>query len=344
MLWWGRYSTDYPRNLTLRRAAGELGFATPSFHPVISRLGDVEASLRRLHTPDMIWVPCFRQRDLAGACRWAKRRNVKVVFDPLVSAYLKQVFEKSKFPESSAMAKRLLYHERTLFSMPDMVIADTKCHADAFRDILGVPEERIKTIFVGANEALFFPAPIPERPGGAPLEVLFYGSFIPLHGARAIVDAARLGANENIKWTLIGDGPLKNSCAHAARELGNVVFEPPVKPETLAGKIRSSDILLGVFGDTPQASRVMPNKFFEAIACSRPVITRRSAAYPGAAAESPGVRFVEQNNPQAILDAVLSWRDQKARATAAAAAGELYRGHFSHAVVRSQLEAALEQI
>lgn len=341
ILWWGRWPQRDSRNQVLRRLAAGTGLATPSFRPAISRLGDIEASLRRIPAPDAIWVGSYRLRDLKAACTWGRRHGVKVVFDPVVSSYLKQVFERRKFPEGSLRAKRLLRREQALFAMPDLVIADTQCHADAFRDILGVPGERIKTIYIGADETAFTPAPLPERKAGEPVEVLFYGSFIPLHGATTIVRAAKLAAGEGVRWTLVGSGPLRNACIREAQGTGDIVFEDYMPQERLAEKIRSSDILLGVFGATPQASRVMPNKFFQSIASARPVVTRASPAYPQAALDSLGVRFVEPENPRAILDAVLAWRERPAREAAAKAARELYCESFSNAVVEAQLKSAL---
>ena len=344
ILWWGRWPRRDSRSMVLRRLAAGLGFATPEFRPALSCIGDVEASLRGVPAPAAIWVASFRLRDLAAACRWGRRHGAKVVFDPVVSSYLKQVFERRKFPEGSFRAKRLLRREQALFAMPDLVIADTQCHADAFRDVLGVPEERIKTIYIGADETAFTPAPLPERKSGEPIEVLFYGSFIPLHGATTIVRAARLAAGEGIRWTLVGNGPLKSACIREAQRADNIVFEDYMPQERLAEKIRSSDVLLGVFGATPQASRVMPNKFFQSIASARPVVTRASSAYPSAALNSPGVRFVAPEDPRALLDAVLAWRERPAREAAAKAARELYCKSFSNAVVEIQLNDALERL
>ena len=341
ILWWGRWPQKDSRNLILRKLAAELGCEVRSFRPALSRLGDVEASLRRIPAPDAIWVASFRLRDLAAACRWGRKHGAKTLFDPVVSAYLKQVFEKRKFPEGSGRAKRLLRREQGLFALPDLVVADTKCHAEAFRDVLGVPEGRLATIYIGADESTFTPAPLPERKPDEPLEVLFYGSFIPLHGATTIVRAAHLAAGENIRWTLLGDGPLREECIREARGAQNIVFEGYSPMEKLAEKIRGSDVLLGVFGETPQASRVMPNKFFQSIACARPVVTRLSEAYPQAALDSAGVRFIEPGNPRALLDAVLAWRELPVREEAAKAARRLYCECFSNDVVKGQLALAL---
>jgi hypothetical protein len=55
-------------------------------------------------------------------------------------------------------------------------------------------------VWVGA-EVEHFRVPEPASPGaapGAPLRVLFYGQFIPLHGVDTIVEAARLMAEDPV--------------------------------------------------------------------------------------------------------------------------------------------------
>jgi hypothetical protein len=82
VLWWGRFDPDYSRNRVLRQQLGELGWSIRDFRPLISRFATAEAALRRIPAPDLVWIPCFRQRDAAAAISWAKPREVPVLFDP----------------------------------------------------------------------------------------------------------------------------------------------------------------------------------------------------------------------------------------------------------------------
>lgn len=342
MLWWGRSDPEYARNGVLRQHLRALGWDVTDFFPAVSPLGDLEAALRRLPRPDAVWVPCFRQRDLLAARRWCDRQGgVPLVFDPLISAYDKQVWERFKLRGGDRSAERLRAWERTRFSRADRVIADTASHAAFFAETLEVPREKLCVVYVGADETLFRPAP--AHAPGEPVDVLFYGSFIPLHGAHVIIEAARLYRGTPVRWSLLGDGPSKPECQRAAGALPNVVFEARLPYAALPARIQHADILLGVFGATQKAGRVIPNKVFQALASGRPVVTRISEAYPAAARESEAIAWVTPGDAGALADAVASWASDPARLAARnQAARGLYEACFAAPVIRAQLAAALD--
>ena len=343
MLWWGRFDPAYSRNGVLRGHLAALGWSLRDFRPKFCAAGDVEAALRRVPKPDAVWVPCFRQRDLTAARRWCDRQGVPLVFDPLISAYDKQVWERFKFKEGGFAAHWLLARERALFAKADIVLADTPCHAAYFEQTLGVAKEKLRVVYVGADETVF--APAPERQPGSPVDVLFFGSFIPLHGAQTIVEAARCYQGPPARWSLLGIGPAKAACLRAAAGAPGVVFEDPVPYAQLPARIRRADILLGVFGTTQKAGRVIPNKVFQALASGRPVITRLSDAYPEAARTSEAFTFVPPGDARALAAAVAEWAAARgALAGRGRAARRVYEDCFSSAVVRRQLAEALARI
>lgn len=344
ILWWGRSEPEYARNQTLRRCLIEAGFALLDFRPRVSALGDLEASLRVRSPVDLVWVPCFRQRDLAAARRWSARRGLPLVFDPLISAYDKQVAEREKFSARGLRAERLLSWERRLFGCADLVLADTRGHAEYFNQTLGVPEERLHVVPLCADERLFVPG---EKPGNeaASLEVLFFGSFIPLQGPQVIVDAANLYRGPPVRWCFLGDGPLRAACQSSARRGAGIEFEDWIPYRSLPSRIARADIVLGIFGDTPKAARVVPNKLCQALACARPVVTRSSPAYPAALSGSVrhGITWVPPADPRALSNAVAGLAaiprslDERGRD-----ALEIYRRWFSAERTAAALAEALE--
>lgn len=343
MLWWGRFDPDYSRNRILRKCYTDLGWQVTDFFPWLSPTGHLEAALRRPPHADLIHVPCFRQRDLAAASRYARRNDIPLLFDPLISAYDKQVFERAKFAVKGVMAQRLLTWERNLFARADLLLADTTEHARFFAETLGVSRDRLHVVYVGAEEALFSPEPAP-RPPNSPLEVLFYGSFIPLQGPEVIIEAARLCQDLPVDWVLLGHGPLHAECVRRAAGLPNVFFEDWVPYMQLPGRIHQADILLGVFGATPKSQRVIPNKVFQALACGKPLITCRAPSYPGdlASSLSSGVRWVRAGDSRDLAEAVTQLALESSRLQELGQAARVsYEKYFDGRAIHDQLKEAL---
>lgn len=345
VLWWGRFDPDYSRNRILREAYVALGWKISEFLPLLSPLADLEATMRRLPHVDLVHVPCFRQRDIAAASRYAHRRGLPLLIDPLISAYDKQVFERGKFAPDHVGAKRLLRQEQKLFQLADIVLADTAEHARFFASTLNVPAERLHVVYVGAEESLFTPGE-PRAPNQPP-EVLFFGSFIGLQGPMVIVDAARRYHGPPVRWTLLGNGSLRAECEQHARGLGNILFEDWVPYRQLADRIRRADILLGVFGESAKAGRVIPNKVFQALACGKPLVTRSAPAYPQALrdAGNAGIRWVPAADAAALANAVAALAAHPERlGSLGAEARRSYERNFSAQAITTQLRSALSEL
>ena len=340
VLWWGRFDPDYSRSRILRKLLVENGWRVRDFHPSICRMGDVQARFAGIETPDLVWVPCCRQRDLAAARCYAHRFRIPLLFDPLISAYDKRVFEKRKYSEESFRAHRLKRWESRLFQSADVVLADTSAHREFYISTLGVNPDRVFVVPVGAEEDLFVPQPVvgaKQRP-----EVLFYGSFVHLQGTDVIVEAAK--RVPEVDWVLLGQGKLRESCERAAEGVLQVRFENWVPYKKLAARIGVADILLGVFGETPKALRVIPNKFYQSIACSRPIITLDSPVYTREVREANdgGVCWVPPGNSQALADAVRRWALNPGELAArGVAARSLYEQFYAGDRVKAALAMAM---
>ncbi len=340
VLCWGRSDPGYSRNRILRQAYAALGWRVLDFQPRFSAFGDLEARWGIETRPDLIWVPCFRQHDIAPAARWARRHGVALLFDPLISAYDKQIFERCKLDERSMAARRLLQTERDQFALADVVLADTEAHAAFFRDVLEVDAENIHVVPVGAEENLFTPQAWPAE--AEPMEVLFFGSFIPLQGPEVIVAAARLYRGPPLRWCLLGNGPLRAQCERAAQGLNTLSFEDWLPYQQLPARIQHASIVLGIFGATPKAQRVIPNKVYQAMACARPVVTLRSDAYPPRllAQENSGLHWVEAGDARALADAVAELAERR---TTLAQDGLQARRRFDDFFSQGSINARLQQ-
>lgn len=342
VIWWGRFDPGYSRNRIVLKSFADLGWTIRQFRPAVAAVADWEARIRRLPRPNLVWVPCFRQRDLPAASRWARTHGVPLIFDPLISAYDKQVDERRKLSPSDFRARRLKAWESSLFQRADRIIADTPAHAKYFREVLGVAEEKIQVIYVGAEAALF--NPVPPLSGDRRVEVLFYGSFIPLQGPEVVVEAARRYQGPPARWVLLGQGPLRSTCEAQAKGVANITFEDWVPYAQLPARIHQADILLGIFGTTPKANRVIPNKVFQSLACGRVVVTRSADAYSAALCEKrdSGLVWVPAGTAQSLAEAVAALASDRGKLSQLSkAATTTSQQHFSENIVRMQLHDTL---
>lgn len=343
ILWWGRSDPNYSRNRILRKILLDEGYNLIDFKPKSSFLGGIESRLKSFGNVDAVWVPCFRQTDFTSARKFADRNRLPLIFDPLISKWDKVVFEKRKMNQYQPRAKKLLASEQQLFSGADLVLADTSLHADFFISTLHADPDRTHVVQVGAEEELF------ENQDFSlcedTFEILFFGSFIALQGPEVIVEAARL--LPDCDFTLLGEGPLKSTCENNAGTLPNVHFEPWVNYELLPRRIGRAAVLLGIFGDSPKAGRVIPNKVYQSLACGRAVITRESGSYPETMLkEDSGILFTKPNSPEDLARCITSLRSKKndfiknlgkrARAT--------FENCFSTRVIRRQLLDTLRSV
>lgn len=132
-----------------------------------------------------------------------------------------------------------------------------------------------------ADKNIYYPSKNLEK--NDKLKILFYGSFIPLHGIETILKALKIVEYKNINFeaNIIGTGQTYKKMSTLYKELNfkNVKMNGEViAEELLADEIRSTDIVLGIFGNSKKASSVIPNKVYQALACKKTIITTETGA------------------------------------------------------------------
>lgn len=344
VLWWGRFDPGYSRNRVFISLFKLLGWQVDLFLVKISpRFGDLEAWFRRPPQADLIWVPVCRQRDVLAACRYGERHHIPVYFDPMISAWDKKVLEQQKWRADESRAKKLLREEAVMMNRPQRLICDTSCHADFFHRTFAVPYEKMHVLFTGTDESVFKPFPN-EKPHDptAPLRILYHGAYLPLHGTETIVEAARLTQDQPLHWDFLGWGAYKASTEAKAAGIKNITFLEKVPYVDVPRVIQTADVVLGVFGTTEKASRVIGNKIYEAMACARPVINEFCTGFPPAAANCPAIRFIPPGDPKALADAALSFlREREKLPEYNRAARSFFEQELSMSVIKDQLREIL---
>jgi glycosyltransferase involved in cell wall biosynthesis len=211
------------------------------------------------------------------------RHPAPLVFAPLVTVTETLIEDRAVFRQRSARTVLARWLDRASLHAATHVVIDAEAHRRYVIEQFAVAPQRVSTWHLGADPQVFTPTP-PQRRGG-PMQVLFYGSFLPLHGVRTVLDAAvRLRRDRDIEFILLGDGPERAAHVAYARaeQLENVRFLDWVPYETLGRVVAAADVCLGIFGSSAKAQMVIPNKMYQAAMVGRPVIT----------ADTPAVREV----------------------------------------------------
>jgi glycosyltransferase involved in cell wall biosynthesis len=298
------------------------------------RLAAAEARLfTRRADGDALVVGYPGHFDLPAARRAAQGRPV--VFNPLVSLADTLVGDRGRFRAGSLAARALERIDRHAFRSPDLVVADTEAHARFLEQLTG--RDDVAVCLVGAEDRLFRPEWAPQ----APFTALFVGKLIPLQGVETILAAAR--AAPDIPFRIVGSGQLERLLEGRP---ANVEHVPWIEYERLPDAIRAAGCALGIFGTTPKAQRVIPNKAFQALACGTPLITADTPAARELLVDGESALLVPPGDAPALAAAVSRLAaDQELARQIAAGGRAAYERAASEAVLgrrwRSLVEALL---
>ncbi len=258
---------------------------------------------------DVVFVSYMGHLDVLVLWPFAKMRGAKIVWDAFLSLYDTVIEDRQLAARGGVRAKLLFAFEALVCRAADVIILDTKAHADYFQMRYHIPQDKLLSVWVGAEEIFLKPKVTPHEKDGSIFRVLFYGQYIPLHGIEFIIEAITTIDDPNIQWTLIGQGQETDKIKNLAqtRVLSNVTFIDWVDYDQLPAEIVKADLCLGVFGNSEKAGRVIPNKVFQIIACGCPLVTMDGPAIREILSpQMPGVWLVEPGSGAAIAEAVLA--------------------------------------
>ncbi len=259
-------------------------------------------------------VPEFSQKDVPLAKLLAVLASWRVIFDPLASRFETKFGDWRWKPEESLAAWWNKAIDRWAFRLSDLILADTQAHKDYYCRQFKLKPKKIAVIPVGFDDRVFKAelARIRQVSEGsrAPFTVLFFGSFLPLHGVETAVEAARWVAKEDtsIQFELIGSGRTFDRVRRLASELSlaNIRFDGWMGQEKLAERIAArADICLGLFGRTEKAGRVVPHKVFQSMALGKAVVTARTPAAQEFFAHRENIFLCNSGEPEPLARAIL---------------------------------------
>jgi glycosyltransferase involved in cell wall biosynthesis len=321
-------------------AGGRHGWVSLGWRAFQSYLALLRAYWPLRHSYDVMMLGYVGQFDVfpARVLTWLSRRPL--VLDVLMSLYL--------IASERQLSKKnvLRWIENIACRLPDLLILDTPEYAEWFEQTYGIARTRFHLVPLGADDDIFKPMPV-RAPDGK-FRVVYYGTYIPLHGVEYIIRAAHLLRDRrDICFQLIGRGPERARAEELAIELAldNVIFSDWVSLEDLPAYAARADVLLGVFGTTQQSNCTIQNKIYQGLAMARPVITGDSPTVRAALTHGQQVYLVERGNATALADAIVALQsDANLRTRLAEQGRRLFEERFTVEAIGQRLVAHLHQV
>ncbi len=350
VLFFGGYDREYPRNSILRKGLRRLGVhvsecSARMTSKVITRYPTLTAKYFGMKNKgNVIFVPDFRHKDVPLAWLLARMTGKRLVFDPLVSRYATRVLDRADTEIGSLDSLHNRNIDRLSMRLPDLVLSDTDIHGSFYSEEFGIDRRKIRTLHLGFDDEVFNKTE--SVPGSDRFRVLFYGSYLPLHGVDVIVRAARLLARSPVSFTMVGGGQTYSAARELARGIpaDTITFRENIDSSILGDVISDHHLVLGIFGTTPKAGMVIPNKVFQGMAAGRAVVTADTPAVREIFTHEKEIFLVPEGDPEKLAEAIERLRnDERLRADIARTGTDLVRsGYNPEQVAKRFLRSVLD--
>jgi len=330
---------SYPRNRLIFESLSHFATVYPIFsnHPsLFHRLSVITYKLLKDKAPhiDAYFIGFFGQPLVFPArARW----KGPLILDAFVSAYDTLCFDRKIFSPNSPLGLMTFYLDRLSCHLSDVIIVDTQAQAKYFQKTFQLPEFKFQVIYAGCDDDLF--RPLEVSPNEIPI-VLFYGSFLPLHGVDIIIRAAYQLRYERLLFQIIGRGQEYEKARFLASKLKvhNIQFLPPVPLEELPKIINRATICLGgPFGRSDKAQRVITSKTFQCLSVGKPTIVGDTPANKELFTHSKNVWMCPTGDPKALANAIRTLLDSPDLRAQLGKAGRELIQQTSGKVVTTQL-------
>ncbi|MGG6461885.1 glycosyltransferase [Solilutibacter silvestris] len=343
---------NYIRGLTLMAAARTI--RTVELTQAFNTSGGVARYWQAIHkllaikkksSPDA-YILAFRGHEIAWLIRHLAKKQM-FVFDAMMSPYSALTEERKFGWRGTLLAKLWRPIEHSALRNADAILTDTQSHSAYYQSEFGIPASKIIVIPVGAIEkpAVNYTPPHCD----SPFRVLFYGSFLPLHGIDTIVSAAAKVTDLPVRFDFIGGNRRdalqldKNLRKNGVRNFTHrrwVNFD-----RILDEEIPGCDLCLGgPFGGTPQARRVVTGKTHQAIALGKATVVGKITEDCGFI-DKQNCLLVEQGNPEDLAEAIRwAYINRHELPALGMRAKDLHNQRYSSTAIGTRLGEALSKL
>lgn len=343
----GSYDKNYARNMALIAGMRSAGFEVIECNEQPNHSFFIRAFklfFRALKIDfDILWVgyPGHLYVFVAKIICILKRKPL--LFDVFISQYDAEIEYGNIRNKKSLRARFLRFLDRTPCMLSDIVFIDTPQQVDFFASEFKIPKGKFQWVPIGADEKIFYPRKTAVK--NKKFRVLYYGRTTPLHGLPFIFEAAKIleRKNADVEFIFIGKNVHFRKFRDSKEKPKNCIFFDAFPAEKIAEEISKADVCLGIFGTTPKASRVIPNKVFEPLAMGRPVITAKTPALEPHFSHKENVFFVNPGSPKEIAAAIEELKNDSSLGSKIGKNGYLlFKEKFSSEIIGAKIKEIID--
>ncbi|MEM0911840.1 MAG: hypothetical protein AAGJ37_12730 [Pseudomonadota bacterium] len=286
-------------------------------------------ALRFRKNPDVYFLG-FRGHEIALFVRLITFGK-KMLFDSLVSPTLSLRFE-SPSPLKSLISKMTFFFEYLILHWSDVIIVDTEIHRKRISDFFNISLKKFHGVYVGAKVPNSHLVPLAND---TRFNVLFFGSFLPLHGGDIIFEVAEELKALPIYFTLVGKCKFKPTSK-------NISVIDWLEYSALTTLIEKSSLCLGgPFGNTPQSQSVITGKTFQFLAFAKATIIGKIEEDVGFK-DKTNCLYIDQGCKASLKQAILwAYNNRSALGEIGNQGRDLYNSSFSDRAIASQFQRAM---
>jgi glycosyltransferase involved in cell wall biosynthesis len=327
--------------------------AVSLFATALDIIGNIVSLARQRHKlqgADCYFVPYPAYIDLF-ILQWLRPRGSRpqIIVDAFLCLHDTLVNDREMLDQGSVLARIVSWLERRTLTAADLVFIDTKQQKALLLDHYGLDQRKIAVIPVGIDESLW--QPLPKLPPSEKFRVLFWGTFIPLHGVDTIIRAAKKLQETcpHVLIELIGDGQTAQASADLMHELGvtNVSWQRCLLPaHRLRSHVEEAHCVLGIFGESDKAGNVIPYKAYQALASNKILISREGPAISELLGDQAvcGLILVPPADPEALARAIAEVADSYAEILSPLGSRAFYDRYLSNETVFARVSDEVAQL
>lgn len=261
---------------------------------------------------DVIYIPYPSYFSFLALWIVTKGRGGRfLIIDAFLLLYDTLVVDRKLISPNSLVASVVSDVEGWVLRQSDIIFIDTDVQGDRLAASYAIPRSSIVPLPVGIDESIWRPRPAPDSNGV--FKVIFWGTFIPLHGVSTIIKSAWLlsESRSRIHIHLIGDGQESEDIESELGELRpeNLTwYRGMLGASELSDEVSSAHCVLGIFGESRKAASVIPYKVQQAMAANKIIVTRASEAMVNliqGVTEISGLHLVPANDAVALADSLI---------------------------------------